>query len=193
MIVALWLLCLLTLVRVKSWQECLAECSLYSADCNPEDEWRKSLPASKRGVTTRARDDGIAVVCCMPLFRTLPFPLYDNTVVLHVLQQRGFMSLLEPTGEIVALCKCVLQAFYRAIANDTELLGEIAPVALRPRCYTSAQCLGVGQSLFLADVQQQMGTSVTCVPTALSSLYLESLPKLCSLFIIFSYVDNVVN
>jgi len=63
----------------------------------------------------------------------------------------------------------MLRAFYGAGASNAELLRDsrVAPIALRPRsslCYTSVQCLGVGQVLFLADVQQQMGASVQCVP-----------------------------
>ena len=119
-------------------------------------------------------------------------------MISHVLQQRGFTSVLGPMGEIIALCKCMLRAFYRAVASDAELRqdSQIAPMALKPRssiCYISAQCLDVVQSLFLANVQQQMGTSVPCMPTALSSLYLKSLPKFCSLFIIFAYVYNVMD
>lgn len=92
-------------------------------------------------------------------------------MISHVLQHRGFTAVSGPMGEITALYKCMLQAFYRAVASNAELCqdSQIAPMALKPRssiCYTSVQCLDVVQSVFLADVQQQLGASVPCMPTS---------------------------
>lgn len=67
-IVALWLLCLLTLVHVKSWQEHLAKSSLCSADCNPQDEWRKNLSLHLQEVLQAGQEMALQLsVACHPL------------------------------------------------------------------------------------------------------------------------------
>lgn len=73
------------------------------------------------------------------------------------------MPVLGPMGELTALCKCLLQVFYRAVASGAELCqdSQTAPTALKPKssiCYASAPCLVAAQFIFLADVQQHMGT-----------------------------------